>query len=399
MNIIVLKETDAQEKRVALTPDVVQKFTTQGLKVLIEKDAGVNAGFSNALYEKAGASIIQSGKSESVKSLFLRVAPPSEKEITQLPKGSILISLLKPYFNGPLLQKLAAADVTAIALELVPRISRAQAMDVLSSQSNLAGYRSVITGVSHLNKVIPMMMTAAGTLSPARILILGAGVAGLQAIATAKRLGAIVSAFDVRSAAKEQVQSLGATFVEVESKEAGDGSGGYAKEMSVDYQKAQKDKLTQVLRTQDIVISTAQIPGKKAPILLDNPMVDGMKDGSLIIDLAIETGGNCTLSQADIIVQHKGVKIIAPSNPVAEVATDASQMYAKNIFNLYQILFDENKQLNLKDEIIKAATVTHEKAVVFLNGGKVSAPSEKGPEKVKNEAPVKKASTPKKKKG
>jgi NAD(P) transhydrogenase subunit alpha len=244
-------------------------------------------------------------------------------------------------------------------MDLVPRITRAQSMDVLSSQSNLAGYRAVIEGANALNRAFPLMMTAAGTIAPARVLILGAGVAGLQAIATAKRLGAIVSAFDVREASREQVESLGATFVSVDYDEKGDGSGGYAKEMSDGFQKAQKAKLTEVLKTQDLVISTAQIPGKKAPVLIDDDMVAVMKPSSVIIDMATETGGNCTLSKEDKDVVHKNVLIMGPSNMPSHIPFDASQLFSRNVVTFLQTL-NIKEGIKFEDDIIKAMCVTHD---------------------------------------
>lgn len=371
MKIIALKETAANERRVSITPEVAKKLTDLGHQIIIETDAGKEAGFTNEAYEQAGATLAKDmKKSLSEADVVTHVSPPAGEELKSTKEGAILISLLKPHGNSALLKELAQAKLTSLSLEMIPRISRAQAMDVLSSQSNLSGYKAVVDSVSTFEKAIPMMMTAAGTIAPAKILIIGAGVAGLQAIATARRMGAIVSAFDVRSASKEQVESLGATFVEVSSDETGDAAGGYAKEMSEEYKKRQSDKLADVLKSQDIVITTALIPGKPAPILITADMVKTMKSGSVIYDLAIENGGNCELSSANKIVIKHGVKILAPSNVPSLVAYDASQMFSKNIFNLLKILTDKDSSslhLNMEDDIIKGACMTHGGKIVHPN--------------------------------
>ena len=363
MKIIALKETAANERRVSITPEVAKKLTDLGHQITIERDAGKEAGFTNEAYEQAGATLAKDiNESLSQADVVTHVSPPTAEELKSAKEGAILISLLRPHANVPLLKKLAKAKLTSLSLEMIPRISRAQAMDVLSSQSNLSGYKAVIDSVSTFEKAIPMMMTAAGTIAPAKILIIGAGVAGLQAIATARRMGAIVSAFDVRSASKEQVESLGATFVEVTSDETGDAAGGYAKEMSEEYKQRQSDKLADVLKSQDIVITTALIPGKPAPILITADMVKTMKLGSVIYDLAIENGGNCELAESNKVVIKHGVKILAPSNVPSLVAHDASQMFSRNIFNLLKILTDKDTcsvSLNMEDDIIKGACLTH----------------------------------------
>lgn len=368
MKIIAMKETSANEKRVSMTPEVVKKLIDLGHDVILEKDAGKEAGFSNDDYKKAGATIAASLKDSLAEAdIVTHVSPPSVEELKALKSGSILISLFRPHFNAPLLKKLAQSKVTSLSLEMIPRISRAQAMDVLSSQSNLSGYKAAIDSAAAFEKAIPMMMTAAGTIAPAKVLVIGAGVAGLQAIATARRMGAIVSAFDVRSASKEQVESLGATFVEVPSEESGDAAGGYAKEMSEDYKRRQGEKLAEVLATQDIVITTALIPGKPAPILITADMVKTMKPGSIIFDLAIENGGNCELAELNKTVLKNGVKIIAPANVPSTVAFDASQLFARNIFNLLKIMMDKdtgNLNLNMDDEIIKGACLTHKGEII-----------------------------------
>lgn len=370
MKIIALKETAANERRVSITPEVAKKLTDLGHQITVEKDAGKESGFPNEAYEKAGATISKDMKeSLSQADVVTHVSPPTVEELKSAKEGAILISLLRPHANGPLLKGLAQAKLTSLSLEMIPRISRAQAMDVLSSQSNLSGYKAVIDSASEFEKAIPMMMTAAGTIAPAKVLVIGAGVAGLQAIATARRMGAIVSAFDVRSSSKEQVESLGATFIEVSSDESGDAAGGYAKEMSEDYKKRQSEKLADVLKSQDIVITTALIPGKPAPILISAAMVKTMKPGSVIYDLAIENGGNCELSESNKVVVKHGVKILAPANVPSLVAFDASQLLSRNIFNLLKIMTEKDGSalsLNMEDDIIKGSCMTH--------GGKVIHP-------------------------
>ena len=368
MKIVVPNECVNFECRVAITPEVCKKLTDLGHDVVIEKGAGVAAGMPDAAYEAASASIAKDGKSlYQAADIVIRVSPPSGAEITALPKDSILIGMLKPFDNEKLASELAKKKITAFALEFIPRISRAQSMDVLSSQSNLAGYKAVIDAASLFGRAMPMMMTAAGMIPPARVLILGAGVAGLQAIATARRLGAIVSAFDVRPAVKEQVESLGATFVEVESTESGEGTGGYAKEMSADYKKRQQAKLEEVMRQQDIVITTAQIPGKPAPILITEAMLKEMKTNSIIVDLAVESGGNCAGSVAGKVVEKHGVKIMGYPNFPSRIPFDASQVYARNALNFLALLLDPDKKtlaINWKDEIVLGAALCHEGTVI-----------------------------------
>jgi NAD(P) transhydrogenase subunit alpha len=322
----------------------------------------------DAAYEAAGAKITNDVKTLMGEiDILPHVAPISMEELQGTKENILLISLLKPHVNQELLKKLAHHKVTSFCLEMIPRISRAQAMDVLSSQSNLAGYKAVVEAASEYGRAMPLMMTAAGTIAPARVLVIGAGVAGLQAIATARRMGSIVSAFDVRAAAKEQVESLGATFVDVPCTEEGDGGTGYAKEMSDDYKKRQSEKLAEVVKTQDIIITTAQIPGRKAPILVTADMVKSMKPGSLIVDLSVETGGNCELSEFGKTVIKHDIKIIGPANILSHIAQDASQVFAKNILNLLKgLVHKEGTVLNLdfQDEIIKGACLTYKGAIV-----------------------------------
>ncbi|MCE3231186.1 MAG: transhydrogenase subunit alpha [Alphaproteobacteria bacterium] len=368
MKIVAPKECADFERRVALTPEVSRKLADLGHEVVIEKGAGVEAGMPDAAYEAMGAKIAKDAKSlYQDADIIIRVSPPLEDEIKVLPKDSLLIGMLKPYGNQKLATALAKRKITAFALEWIPRISRAQSMDVLSSQSNLAGYKAVIDAAAEFGRAMPMMMTAAGMIPPARALILGAGVAGLQAIATARRLGAIVSAFDVRPAVKEQVESLGATFIEVESAESGEGAGGYAKEMSADYQKRQQARLEDVMRQQDIVITTAQIPGKTAPILISAKMIKEMKAGSVIVDLAVESGGNCAASVAGQVVVKDGVKILGHPNFPSRIPFDASQVYARNVFNFLKLLLGADGKtlaVDWEDDIVKGAALTHEGDVI-----------------------------------
>ncbi len=364
MKVVVVKEESPHEKRVALTPEGVKKLKTMGFDIWVSKGAGDKACLDDKSYTDAGAHVEGDLKKlyKDAK-LVLRMGVPSADDISHIPAKAILLGILKPHENKEELKKLADQKITSFGLELIPRITRAQSMDVLSSQTNLAGYRAVIEGANLLGRVFPMMMTPAGTVAPSRVIILGVGVSGLQAIATAKRLGAIVSAFDVRSAAKEQVQSLGATFVEVPLEESGDGAGGYAKEMSEAAQKAQKAKLTEVLKTQDLVITTAQIPMKKAPILIDDAMVAGMKAGSVIVDLAAETGGNCTLSKLGKTITQKGVTVYAPHTIVSNIAQDASNLFSRNVVAFLQNLMKDN-QIQFEDEIVKASCLTHDGSIV-----------------------------------
>ncbi|MBX9804313.1 MAG: Re/Si-specific NAD(P)(+) transhydrogenase subunit alpha [Alphaproteobacteria bacterium] len=359
MKIVASNETNNFECRVAITPEVSKKLVDWGHEVFIENGSGTAAGMIDSAYEAAGATIAKDTKSlYKDADIVLRVSPPTLAEISALPKECILVGMLKPHGNESLSKEIAKRNITAFALELIPRISRAQSMDVLSSQSNLAGYKAVVDAASEFGRAMPMMMTAAGMIPPARALILGAGVAGLQAIATARRLGAIVSAFDVRPAVKEQVESLGATFLEVESFESGEGTGGYAKEMSADYKKRQQEKLEEVMRQQDIVITTAQIPGKPAPILITEKMVKEMKAGSVIVDLAIESGGNCEAAVLGKVVVKHGVKILGYPNFPSRIPNDASQVYARNVFNFLKLLLNkEGKKLAIdwNDEIITGA--------------------------------------------
>src|SRR5690554_4791753 len=376
MKISIPKERRAHERRVAATPETVKKFVALGIDVAIEAGAGEASRIPDAAYEAAGATIVSDvaqllGDADVV----LKVQRPllaSEEglnELALMKRGALLIAVLSPYNAPEAIQQYADAGITAMALEFVPRITRAQSMDVLSSQSNLAGYRAVIEAIHVYDRAMPMMMTAAGTIAPARVMVLGAGVAGLQAIATAKRLGAIVSATDVRAASKEQVESLGGKFVMVESEEVANAetAGGYAKEMSDDYKRRQAELVAETLKKQDIAICTALIPGRKAPTLINDDMVRSMRPGSVIVDLAAEQGGNCTLTKPGEIIEIDGVTIIGLFNIPSRLSADASALFSKNLLNYLTPLFDaQTKQLNInwQDEIVTAATLTRDGQIV-----------------------------------
>ena len=371
MKILALKENNLNEKRVALTPDVIAKYQKFGLEIFVESEAGKECNFSDSDYETNGAKIIKNINEILHEIDIIISVQRHDFDHEKLKPNAIFIALLNPYFQKEVIKKLANFEVNAFALELLPRITRAQSMDILSSQSNLAGYRAVIDAVFELNRSVPMMITSAGTISAAKFLILGAGVAGLQAIATAKRIGAIVSAFDVRTSAKEQVQSLGAKFIEVKSDEKIDGV--YAKEMSEEYKIKQQQLLEETIKSQDVVISTALIPGKKAPILITEKMVNSMKPNSIIIDLSAVNGGNCELTKPNQIVIHNDIKIIGYENYPSRIALDASKFFEKNILNFVELLIKKDKKsilINREDEIIKATLICANKTIInekFVN--------------------------------
>ncbi len=355
MKLLVLKEISPNENRVAITPDLISKYQKLDVEIFIEAKAGEKSSISDADFEKAGAKIISDIRSILPEIDAIISVQNTEIDFSKTKAGVVFIAIPK--------KQIPVEKINFFALELLPRITRAQGMDALSSQSNLAGYRAVIDAVYEMQKAVPMMMTAAGTISAAKFLILGAGVAGLQAIATAKRLGAIVSAFDVRTAAKEQVQSLGAKFVEVKLAEKVDGQreGIYAQEMSDEYKKLQQELLKDTIKNQDVVITTALIPGKKAPILISEEMVKSMKRGSIIVDLAAVNGGNCALTQNGKVIEINGVKIIGHENFPSRVASDASKLFSKNIFNFFELLIDKEQKvisINREDEIIKSTLVS-----------------------------------------
>lgn len=364
MKLVAIKETALHEARVALTPDITKRYVQDGFHVTIEKGAGLIAGFTDAAYQKAGATVVESVEEILHDAdLVLKVQAPNETEIKQMKAGAAVVAMLNPHQNAATLDMLAAQKVTSFALELVPRITRAQVMDVLSSQANLAGYRAVLEAAHVYPHALPMFMTAAGTIAPARVFVMGAGVAGLQAIATAKRLGAIVSATDVRMAAKEQVESLGASFVMVEDDDVAQAetAGGYAREMSDEYKKKQAALIADHIKKQDIVICTALIPGRAAPVLVSEEMVKTMKAGSVIVDMAVSQGGNCPLSEMDKVVQCHDVTLVGYSNLPARIAADASALYAKNIQNFLGLIIEPKGpilQINWDDEIVKATALT-----------------------------------------
>lgn len=365
MKILILKENHQSENRVAITPDLVSKYQKLGLEVFVETKAGEKSSISDSDFEKLGAKI-SSDISQILAEIDIIISVQrTDIDFSKAKSGVVFIALLNPYFNKDKIADLAQKNVATFALELLPRITRAQSMDTLSSQSNLAGYAAVLEATHHLPKVVPMMMTAAGTVSAAKFLVIGAGVAGLQAIATAKRLGAIVSAFDVRTSAKEQVQSLGAKFIEVKSEEKTDGV--YAKEMSDEYKKLQEQLLKDVIKNQDVVITTALIPGKKAPILISEEMIKSMKNGSVIVDIAAVNGGNCALTESGKVTEVEGVKIIGYDNFPSLIPSDASKLFAKNIFNFIELLINKENAsiaIDLEDEIIKSTLVTYQNNVV-----------------------------------
>lgn len=394
MKLVAIKETALHEARVALTPEIAKRYVHDGFNVMIEKNAGLVAGFTDASYEKHGVKIAESAEAALRDAdLVLKVQAPNEQEIKQMKAGAVVIAMLDPHRNGATLDALAAQKVTSFALELVPRITRAQAMDVLSSQANLAGYRAVLEAANVYPHAFPMFMTAAGTIAPARVFVMGAGVAGLQAIATAKRLGAIVSATDVRMAAKEQVESLGASFVMVEDDEVkqAETSGGYAREMSDEYKRKQAALVAEHIQKQDIVICTALIPGRAAPVLVTEEMVKSMKAGSVVVDMAVAQGGNCPLSEKDKVVQHHDVTLVGYSNLPARIAADASALYAKNIQNFLGLIIEPKGpllQINWDDEIVKATALTSQGKKIHpqFGGAAAAVATEKAQEKVQEEA-------------
>lgn len=363
MKLAVLKEILPGEHRVAMTPDVAKKLITLGHSLTIEAGCGDIAGFPDASFTAEGAEIAQSaGEAMAEADLVLKVRGPLPEEAVNLPEGLAMIGLFDPFNAGEVWAPLNARKITSLAMEFTPRITRAQSMDALSSQSNLAGYRAVIEGAQIYGRAMPMMMTAAGTVAPAKVFVMGAGVAGLQAIATARRLGAVVTATDVRPAAKEQVASLGAKFIAVEDEEfkEAETSGGYAKEMSDEYKAKQAELTANHIAKQDIVVTTALIPGRPAPELVTEAMVKSMKPGSVIVDMAVSQGGNCKLSKADEVVEVGGVKVAGFSNLPARLPADASSLYAKNLLAFLPLITGEDGALNLEtdDEIVTAMVLT-----------------------------------------
>jgi NAD(P) transhydrogenase subunit alpha len=372
MRIAVTRETDA-EPRVAATPETVKKMKTLGADIAVQAGAGRKSGILDSDYEAAGATVSATA-AEAVgdADIVLKVRRPTAQEAKEYKRGALVIAIMDPYGNEAALKELADAGIAAFAMELMPRITRAQAMDVLSSQANLAGYRAVIDAAAEFGRALPMMMTAAGTVPATRVFVMGAGVAGLQAIATARRLGAVVTGTDVRPAAKEQVESLGAKFVAVEDDEfkQAETAAGYAKEMSKEYQAKQAALVAEHIKKQDIVITTALIPGRPAPRLISQAMVASMKPGSVIVDLAVERGGNVEGAEPGNVAEVEGVKIIGHLNMAGRIAASASGLYAKNLYNFVETLIDKNtKTLAVKwdDEIVKATALTRDGAVIHPN--------------------------------
>jgi NAD(P) transhydrogenase subunit alpha len=372
MKIAVLKERVPGEKRVAVTPETAKLFINSGFTIACEQGLGLNANFNDNNYTQAGA-VISNTLSEILKDsdIILKVQPtPTDHlidELKLLKPRACIIGLLSPYTNRALIKLYAEHKLSSIALELLPRITKTQSMDALSSQYNLAGYRAIIEAVYHFNSSCPMMMTAAGTITPAKVLIIGTGVAGLQAIATAKRLGAIVSAYDVRSITKEQVESLGAKFIELKTSQNFESASGYANELTNDYKLEQKKLLTEHVCKNDIIITTAQIPGQRAPLLISQEMITAMKSGSVVVDMSTNTGGNVEGAIKDQIIEINMVKIIGFSNLSARIATDSSKLYAKNLYNLVTYLFKNKTEFNIDNDIIKPMLLTHNGQIVHEN--------------------------------
>jgi NAD(P) transhydrogenase subunit alpha len=365
MKLGVISETLQGERRVALVPDAAAKLARSGFQVVVEAGAGEQAGFTDDAYREAGVAVEADRRALlDTADVVLSVQPPRLEDVARLRVGAATISFLQPATQDAIVEALAARGITAFSLELLPRISRAQSMDALSSQASLAGYKAVLMAANRLGKFFPMLMTAAGTIPPARILVLGAGVAGLQAIATARRLGAVVEAYDVRPAVKEEVKSLGASFLEFEL-EAQEGTGGYAREQSQEFLTKQRALLTERVAAADVVITTAAIPGRRAPLLVTAPMVKGMRRGSIIVDLAAETGGNCEVTQPGQVVEVDGVWVDGTTNIPSTMALHASQLYARNVTNLLQHLTSDGQlKLDFEDEITKGCCVTHAGQIV-----------------------------------
>jgi NAD(P) transhydrogenase subunit alpha len=376
MKIAIAAETDPGEPRVAATPETVKKFIGLGAEVAVEPGAGIKSGILDADFKAAGASVAPNAASGA--DVVLKVRRPTDAELKSYKRGAAVVAIMDPYGNEAGLKAIANAGVVAFAMELMPRITRAQSMDVLSSQANLAGYRAVIDGSAEYGRALPMMMTAAGTVPAAKVFVMGVGVAGLQAIATARRLGAIVTATDVRPAVKEQVQSLGAKFIAVEDEEfkQAETAAGYAKEMSKEYQAKQAALVAEHIKKQDIVITTALIPGRPAPKLVSKDMVASMRPGSVIVDLAVERGGNVEGAKADEVVEVSGVKIVGHANVPGRLAASASALYAKNLLTFLETMIDKNTKalaINWDDEIVKGTALTRDGMVIHPNFAPKSA--------------------------
>ena len=361
MKIVSVLENQTIEKRIAITPEIAKKYLELGLEVELPENYAKHLGINNNSYTEIGVKISKDEK-EILKSadVIVQLGLPSDEKCSLLKEKQTLIGVLNPYTNGEKINKLIEKKINVLSLELLPRITRAQSMDILSSQANLAGYKAVIESFANFEKAIPMMMTAAGTVPAAKVLVVGAGVAGLQAIATAKRMGAIVFATDVRMASKEQVESLGGKFLTVEGSENLETEGGYAKEASDDFKKKQEDLLTETLKKIDIIICTALIPGKKAPVIIKDAMINNMQAGSIIYDLAAIQGGNTAFTEVDKVIEKNGVRIMGEKNILNKLPTSASNLYAKNLFNFFSNLYDKKNNkinINLEDEIIEKTLI------------------------------------------
>jgi NAD(P) transhydrogenase subunit alpha len=368
MRIGVPKETAEGEQRVALVPEVVRKLSSGdgGLEVVVERGAGAGALIPDALYEEAGANMVQDAGGVYDAEIVVKVAPPTSEETGLLRSDSVLIGFLQPLTAGEAIRAIAQTGATSFAMEAIPRISRAQSMDALSSQANIAGYKAVLIASTEIGRFFPMLMTAAGTIRPATVLVLGAGVAGLQAIATARRLGAVVQGFDVRAAVKEQVESLGAHFLEFDLGGDLEGTGGYAKELTPEQQARQQELMAEAIGKVDVVITTAAVPGRRAPVLVTEEAVKLMKPGSVIVDLAAETGGNCELTEAGKTVVRHDVKILGPLNMASTMAEHASQLYSRNVESLLGLMISDEGALSLDfdDEVIAGACITRDGEIV-----------------------------------
>jgi NAD(P) transhydrogenase subunit alpha len=372
LKVFVPKERRPGETRVAATPDVIKKLVKEQLEIVVEAGAGEAASFQDKAYEAAGAKLTKDiAQAWSSADIVLKITEAAENadlgkhEADAMKPGAVLVGLMSPHRNVPMVKKLLANKISTLAMELVPRITRAQSMDVLSSQANIAGYKAVLLAAANLPKYFPLLMTAAGTIQPARVVIMGAGVAGLQAIATAKRLGAVVEVSDIRPAVKEQVQSLGAKFIDLPNLESGEGQGGYAKEVSAEFLKKQQEIIKARIVQADVVITTALVPGRPAPKLVTADMVEGMKPGSVIVDMAVEQGGNCELSELGKTVVKHGVKIIGEANLPATLAYDASTLYARNVQSLLMLIAKGGTlKLDLNDEVVKGTLLTHDGNVI-----------------------------------
>jgi len=361
----ILKETK-DERRVAMLPESVAALVKMNVTVMVEKDAGLSAYASNAEYEAAGAKMDTKENVINQSEVLVKINPPTDEEKSLMKEGKVFLAVLNPYFNTGLVKELAAKNITSFSLDVIPRTSRAQAMDILSSMATVAGYKAVLTAANTLPKFFPMFMTAAGTITPSKVLILGAGVAGLQAVATARKLGAVVEVFDVRAAVKEQVIGLGAKFVDVEGAVDDKTAGGYAVEQTDEFKQRQAQAVHDHAVKSDVIICTAQIPGKKAPVLLKKATVEAMKPGSVVIDIAASTGGNCEYTQDNKTVVQNGVTIIGNSFFAVDMPSDASKMFGKNVINFLKLMVTKEGALNLNwdDDIVKGTAVTHNKEIV-----------------------------------